>query len=104
MSIKSIGSLYSKQVDSLIKELDETEFKFSGLIIFGDRGISRADRTGYIYVKYPKFNHPVFSGVPLPVGFILPEKDGKYDFSLVNINKRFFTDYHSRLREIYNSV
>lgn len=96
MSIKSIGSLSSEQVDSLIKKLDEAEFEFFGLIIFWNRGISRADRVGHIYVKYPKCH--------LPVGFISAREDKKYDFKLVNTDVEFPEDYHSKLREIYSLV
>ncbi len=35
--IKKIGSLSGEQVDNLVKKLDETEFKFSGAIIFGNQ-------------------------------------------------------------------
>ncbi len=96
MSIKSIGRLDYKQVNSLIDKLELNEFEFNK--------ISSALRTGYIDVKYPKKNHPTFSEIPLPVGFILAEKDGKYDFELVNTDEKNLTNYHSRLKKIYNSV
>lgn len=104
MCIEIIGSLSGEQVDSLIEKLDEDDFKFSGVIIFGNQKFSRADRVGPINVKYPKPNHPSFSECPLPVGFILAKEDGKYEFELVNTDKKFPEDYHSRIREIYNLI
>lgn len=95
MTIISIGNLSSTQLDSLIKKLDETGFKVSGL---------STDKVGPIDVKSPKPKHPSFSGCTLPVGFISIEEDVKYKFELVNTDEKFPEDYHSKLRDIYQSL
>ncbi len=59
-----------------------------------------------IHVKNPKENHPKNLDWYLPIGYISTSysRKPKNYVELVNLNKKFPEDYHSKLREIFNSV
>jgi len=93
LSFEKIRKIGTESKDSLIKKLEDSKFEVCGFTI---------------YVKEPKSGHPMVGRHYLPVGGFIKERDKLlnefYTLEIVNLDEKFPEDYHSKLKEIYNSI